>query len=235
MLVLTAAVAPAVAATTAQTGERPSFVVTLDENGNAEFALTLTYNLTTDSEQAAFEELRDNETARAALRERFRNRMAAVAADAENATGREMSVENVRVDLSTTNGGETGVVVLRVTYVGLAATDGDALVVTEPFASGFEPDRQFVVRGPDGYAVERATPEPAATGDGSVQYAAGTSLDGFRVTFAPATSTPTATGAPDGGDGGDATTSNGQPGFGAVAVLVALAVVLVALATTRSS
>ncbi len=224
-----AVIAPTVAATT-QAGEQPSFVVTLDEGGDAEFALTLTYDLTTDNEQAAFEELRTNETAQQELRDRFRNRIAGVAADAQNATGREMSVENPRIELSTTNGGETGIVVLRVTYVGLAATDGDALVVTEPFASGFQSDRLFVVRGPDGYTVEGVTPQPTATSDGAVQYAAGTSLDGFQVTFTPAT--PTETEVPPEG-GGDGATSTGQPGFGTVAGL--LAFVLVALVAARSS
>jgi hypothetical protein len=37
--------------------------------------------------------------------------------------------------------------------------------VSEPFASGFEPDRTFAVTTPDGYAIVSAEPEPT-THDG---------------------------------------------------------------------
>ncbi|MFB6119263.1 PGF-CTERM sorting domain-containing protein [Halosegnis sp.] len=111
------------------------------------------------------------------------------------------------------------------TYSGLAAVDGDRLVVTEPFASGFEPDRLFVVRGPEGYAVSEAASQPTATDDWSGRYEAETGLDGFAVSLAPTETESTGT-TTDGG--GEPTETGGQPGFGVVAALVALAAVLVA-------
>lgn len=224
-LVVTAAVPGLVGGT--QTGEEPSFVVTLDADGSAEIAVTLTFDLTTDSERAAFEELRDNETAQAEARTKFRNRMESVAAAAQNETGREMSVEAASIELTTTDGGDTGIVVLSVTWTGLAAVENGRLVVTEPFASGFEPDRTFVVNWPDGHELDSATPSPDATSDTSATWDAGTDLDGFELAVAQptpaATPTPTETETPADG---------GAPGFGVGIALVALLVAAI-LASRR--
>lgn len=208
-----AVLAPAPAAGAAPTGEEPSFVATLHADGSAAVALTYTFDLTTESERAAFEELRTNETAQAETVTRFRNRMETVAADAANATGRDMSVEEASIDLSTTGGGDTGVVVLSVTWNGLAAVEGDRLVVTEPFASGFEPDRPFTVRWPDGYELAYASPAPADATATSATWNAGTDLDGFSLTVAES-STPPSTASPTEGSG---------PGFGVTAAFVAFA------------
>ena len=120
-----------------------------------------------------------------------------------------------------------GIVTLSVTYVGLAAVADDTLTVTEPFASGFEPDRRFVVTAPDGYAVAAATPAADTSGDARVVYDAGTHLSGFELVLEP-TGTPSPTETPvktmantdEPSDGG--TDTGGQPGFGAVAAALAL-------------
>lgn len=208
------ATAPAMAGAHANDAE-PSFVVTVDADGSAEIDLTLTYDLTTDSEQEAFERLQNNQTARDAMRTRFRNRMEAVADDAENATGRTMAIQGASIDLSTTHGGATGVVVLSVTWTGLAAVEDGQLVVTEPFASGFEPDRTFVVKWPGAYELAEATPEPDTTTQGSATWEAGTDLQGFELTLARTTPTATETGTESPADGG-------APGFGTGIALVAL-------------
>lgn len=209
-VLVAAAAAPATASAT-QTGEERSFVATVHADGSADVAVTYTFDLTTESERAAFEELRTNETARTDALTRFSNRLETVAADAANATGRDMSIEGGSIDLSTKSGGDTGVVVLSVTWNGLAAVDGDALVVTEPFASGFEPDRPFTVRWPDGYEMADVTPAPAETSSPRASWAAGTDLEGFELTV-----TRSATPTPTNGSG---------PGFGGLGVLGALAVV----------
>jgi len=232
-LVVCAAVGVGAAPAAAQSEEpTPTFAVGLNADGSAELTLTLVYDLTTDSERQAFDELRSNETAQAETRTRFRNRMRAVAADAENETGREMSVEDAAISLEETGSGDFGVVNLSVTYVGLAAVEDGTLTVTEPFASGFEPDRRFAMTAPDGYAVGSATPSADTTGEARVVYDAGTDLSGFELTL-ESTGTPTPTETPvktmANTDGG--TDSGGQPGFGAVAALVAL--VGAALLATR--
>lgn len=141
-------------------------MVALDEDGSAELTLALSYDLRDDDQRAAFEALQDDASARDRVRTRFGNRLASVAADVENATGREMVVSDASVDLSTTDGGSTGVVELSVTYEGLAAVEDGRLTVTEPFASGFETDYRFVLRGPDGYQLTSVAPEPASRDDG---------------------------------------------------------------------
>lgn len=223
-LVLVGAVAPVAGAT--QETSQESFAVDLATDGSATVTVTTTFDLTDDNESDAFAELRDDDAARERFRTRFRDRMAGVAGDAENATGREMSVTDASIAFRTE--GDTGVVEQSVTWTGLAAVDGDGLVVTEPFASGFEPDRQFRVVAPDGYDLA-ASPAPDATGDGSATWNAGTSLDGFEATASPAEA-PTGTATPPGGgtatDGDtatdDGTTAGSGPGFGAALAGLAL-------------
>lgn len=226
----------------AQTGDvsPPAFVVTVHENGSADVAVTYTFNLTDEGRQAAFQQLRDSETARQGFEDRFRQQLQTVASDAGNATGREMAVTAVDVGLETS--GETGVVTVTATWEGLAATDGDSLTVTEPFASGFAPDRPFVV-ALDGASVESVTPEPTQRTDERLTWAKHSDLSGFEMvatTPESPTATPadggTATDGGDGGDGdaetGDATPGGGGPGFGVVGALLAV-VGAVALAAMR--
>jgi len=215
-LVLSVVAATPVAA---QESTTPSFVVDLNEDGSAEVALTLTYDLENQEEQDAFEQLRNDSEARADAQSDFRTRMEAVANDSEAATGREMSIEDTSIDLRTEDGGDLGVVELSVTWNGLAAVEGDRLTVTEPFASGFEPDREFTVRGPDGHEVSAATPAPGSEGKNSITYEAGTSLDGFEATFvAAATTAGTPTATEPSTPGGE----TDQPGLGVPVAVVAL-------------
>lgn len=215
VLLLTAA-APATASTTTKQ-DAGAFTVALNEDGSARVTLTLAYNLDSEEEKAAFQDLKNNETLQKQTRSEFRNRMERVAASAENETGREMAITNAAIAFETTNGGSTGLVKLSVTWKGLAATKGDRLVVTEPFASGFEPNRTFTVRGPEGYTLQSANPAPKTKSKNSAIWAAGTELTGFKVVFAPAT-TPTATATKTPTE----TTGGGGPGFGFTVTLLAL-------------
>lgn len=206
LLVSSLAAAPAAAA------EHPEeeFFVELDAEGDADVAVTYAYDLETDSERAAFEELETDETAREELATQFRNRMRSVAADAADATGREMTVTDASAEVSTAD--DVGVVTLSVSWEGLAAVDGDRLTVTEPFASGFEPNRTFTVAAPDGYEVTSATPEPSSSGAATASWAAGTSLQGFELVAGTA-------GEGSAGDGG---TDGSGAGFGAGVAAAAL-------------
>lgn len=191
--------APAAAATD------PAFTVELRADGSADVAVTYAFDLDTDAEQAAFQELRDNQSVRESYATRFEDRLGAVAANAADRTGRDMRVSDVAVDVTTD--GSTGVVTVSGTWHGLAAVAGDQLVVTEPFASGFEPDRRFVVTLPDGYGAE-ATPAPDERAEGRLVWHAGADLDGFDLTAT----------ADGGGTGGDGTSALG-PGFGVAAAV----------------
>lgn len=184
VLVATMLVATAVTPAAAARDVEPAMTVTLSEDGSATVVLTMTYDLDSDAERAAFRTLKNDSDTRTEVRERFRDRMANVVASASNATGREMSVETVSIDVRTIDEG-TGVVALSVTWNGLAAVEDDRLVVTQPFTSGFETDRTVTLVAPAGYELADATPEPSTTADGRVSWEPGTSLDGFEATFRP--------------------------------------------------
>lgn len=213
----------AVAPVTAQTAEE-AFLVELDSEGDADVSLSLAYDLESDEKAAAFEELRENATARTQVAERFENRMNAVAADAGAASDREMSVGDGGVELH--RNGDTGLVVLSVEWTNIAAVEDDRLTATEPFASGFEPDRTFTVTAPDGYTIISAEPEPTDRDGAAVSWAPNTSLDGFEVVAEPAEQ-------PAGGDDADAPDEGAiddAAGFGiAVGVLALLAAALLSV------
>jgi hypothetical protein len=166
--------------------EGSAFVVALESDGDATVTLVLTYDLDDASDEAAFENLREhpeNVTAQ------FGDRMSRIVERTATQVDREMTVSDVRTEVESANG--TGVVRLSATWTNLAAVDGDRLVVSEPFASEFRPDRPFVLVAPDGYALADATVDADATTapDGSdaaaAEWTAGTDLSGFSAAFAP--------------------------------------------------
>lgn len=207
---------PALATTdeSAETAPEPSFVVELDENGDAVVTVTMTYDLTDEDAQEAFDSLRDDADARENAAERFGDRVRSVASDSEERVDRSMRVTGVAIDLSTGAGGEVGVVELRVSWTGLAAVEGDRLIVTEPFASGFTTDRTFVLRGPEGYELIDATTEPDERTTASATWSAGTNLDGFDTTFEDR-------GESDADRSVDAS-DDSLPGFGTIAAILAI-------------
>lgn len=180
-------VAPAAGATT-QGEERlptePAVVVTLEDDGTAELTLTTTFDLTTEAEREAFEALEANETARDQRTEQFAERMGVVATRVENETGRSMTVRDPAMTFTTRN--DTGIVALSVTWEDLARTDGDRLVLAEPFDGGFTTDRSVHVRGPDGYRLADVAPTPATETDRGATWTPGTDFAGFEATFVPA-------------------------------------------------
>lgn len=215
-LVVIAAVAQPISA---QNATEPAFIVAVNEAGSAEVSVRSSFDLETESERQAFLGLLDDDQAQENAKARFLDRMNAVADDAENATGRDMQVTDPTIELSVTDDNETGVITLSATWSGLAAVEGDTLVITEPFASGFTTERQFILRAPHGYMISSASPEPVSTTSGSATWDPGTELAGFSVTLQPA---PTPTEAGTATVAGETTESGGQPGFGLMSGIAAL-------------
>ncbi|WP_225332689.1 DUF7345 domain-containing protein [Halomicrobium urmianum] len=218
------AVAAAVPAPATAQDSEPAFVVDLAESGDAVVSVTYTFDLDGDAERQAFRELRDNESAREAFATRFGDRLRSVAANAADASGREMAIEDVTIDVQTDD--RTGVVTLSADWRGLAATIDEGLVVTEPFASGFTPDRQFVVVLPDGYEAGEVTPEPDGTGDGRLTWSAGADLDGFELVAGESGGSGAASATTEAAADGDQSTAADGPGFdvaGGLAAIVAAA------------
>lgn len=193
-----------------------SFEVVLDENGDATVTITSTYDLSVDERRQAFRSLERDQATRDQYATDWADQLGTVAADASAATGRSMQITSPTVTATTTPGGETGMVSVTVTWTNMAAVDGDQLRLTEPFASGFTPDRQFTVVAPDGYRLTGTAPAPATTDTATAAWHPGSSLSGFQVTATPA----------DTGAGGDS-----LPGFGP---LVAVSAVLLAVGLARS-
>ncbi|WP_408959073.1 hypothetical protein [Natrinema sp. 74] len=215
-LLVTTPVAAATGAAANQQSERvptePAFVVALDAEGAAQVTLSTTFDLTTDSERQAFQALRENETARERRAERFAARMDDIATRIETDTGRSMAIRDAAVSFTERN--NTGIVALSVTWKGLAAQDGDRLVLSEPFDGEFALDRTFRVTGPDGYALEGVTPEPADRTANAATWNGSADFSGFEATFAPT----------DSGSAADENAaSSSVPGFGVG--IAALAVV----------
>jgi len=187
-----------------------AFIVEVDQDGEAEVHVRYTFDLDDESRQAAFEELQNSESERAAFAEQFEERMAAIAADASAETDREMSVTNATVELETVE--ETGVVTVSLGWHSLAAVTDDGFALTEPFATGFESDRPLHVVFPDGYTISSASPEPDGNDEQRVVWNDGTDLTGFEVV---ATSESDDTSADDDG-----------PGFGPLVSLAGLGMFL---------
>ena len=186
---------------TAQSAPGEALTVTLDEDGSADVALRLTFDLSDDDRREAFQSLRD-ETTRERRAQAFESRMTGVADAITASTGRTASAGNTSVDLRTVD--RTGVVELSTTVDGFAAVADERLTVDVPFAGGFTTDRPLVIVPPEGYEAT-TTPEPDASGSGDrLRWDAGRDLSGFTATFEPA----------------DAGAS--APGFGVVGALCAL-------------
>ena len=201
---------------TARDASIPAFFVALESDGSATVTVTYTFDLTSEAEAEAFRSLQEDRTAREALRTRFSDRLQSVAQAAADRTGRSMAITDASIAIETANNGQSGIARLRATWVGLARTEGDQLMVTEPFASEFTPDRRFVLRAPDGYTISAATPAPAANDSNTLHWTSGATLDGFEVVMTAdgsGTTTPS---------GDSSTRTDGQPGFGLLVAIAAI-------------
>lgn len=200
-----------------QSAPEPAVIIELQADGSATVSVRSTFDLTTEAERDAFRSLMDDEQAQQNARDRFLRRMQSVANDAENATGRAMSVVEASIDLRRSDNNETGIVTLSVTWEGLAAVEEKTLKVTEPFASGFSADRPVTLRVPEGYTFASVSPEPDDREEARVTWEAGTDLTGLAVELVPE-ETPTETQPEQ-----TATEAPGQPGFGWLVALLAVA------------
>ncbi|MEF8974731.1 MAG: hypothetical protein V5A21_00685 [Halapricum sp.] len=219
---------------TTETAES-SLSVALEEDGSARVMLTVPFDLATDVDRQAFETLRENTTLREQRTDQFATRIETVAEGMAVETERDVRVHDGSIEFTERNG--TGLVRFSVTWDGLAARQGDRLVMSEPFSSGFTADRQFRVVGPDGYGLANVTPPPSEEMENAAVWSAGSTLDGFEVVFAPTVEGAVDTTATDTRDDaattGIDTGSGDGPGFGvAIALLAALFGVVLVISRT---
>ncbi|WP_424001688.1 helix-turn-helix transcriptional regulator [Haloarcula salina] len=132
-------------------------------DGNADWAVAYRVRLADDNETAAFEDLQaDIRANSSAYTDRFAGRMERTARAAENATGREMAIENVTVSTRTETLGQTyGVVTYRFTWTNFAAASGGRLEIGDSLSGLFlDGETSLTVRWPSAYQAERVTPSP---------------------------------------------------------------------------
>ncbi|MEF8808502.1 DUF7345 domain-containing protein [Natronomonas sp.] len=201
----------------------------LAADGDAEVVHVTTYNLSVAEEQSAYAAFADNETARADHREAVMSDFQAAAATGRNGSALDMRVRDSAVETYERDG--YGYVTVTATWENLAYHNETMVVVTEPFASGYEPDRDVTIHGPEGYQRGVVHPSPGLarlnsavwsedTTDFSEFYAGFNEHDGG-----------TETAAGDSADGPDATTAapdRGLEGVGTFARALTLAALPVA-------
>ena len=207
--------------------DESSLVVELTADGDATVSLVTVYDLTDEDEQQAFQSLQDDDEATDELRDRFAERMASVATST-GADG-DAVITDESIDLRIDD--DRGVVTVSVTWTGLATVENDTLVLTEPFASGFETDRQLVVTGPDDSTVEATSHEPVEVDAASVWWDAETDLNGFELVLSLDDETDDAEAVEDDGptedepvedDAEETAGADGVPGFGLVVAVLAI-------------
>ena len=175
---------PGTAAQEGQTGVPPAFQSAVDPDvvvlraavaadGTAAWTVEFRVRLDDENATAAFESVQDDVAANASsFTNQFATGMRRTVASAENATGREMALENVTVTATREQlPQEYGVLTYRFTWTNFAAVDGDRLRVGDSLSGFFlDSESALVLSWPAGYERQSATPAPDATGNGSVTW-----------------------------------------------------------------
>lgn len=143
------------------------FGVELDADGDAVVYDITAYELSNETERDRYEAIAENETRKETWREDVAAELEAAAATGRNETDLDMEVENVTVRTYTVlheednSTEEYGRIEVRAEWERLAyhsgayeleGIDREWVLVTEPFASGFEPGpTRVAIHGPSGY------------------------------------------------------------------------------------
>lgn len=145
--------------------------VSLQPDGDAVWAVEYRVRLATDNETAAFEDIQaDVRANESRYTGPFGDRMARTADTASNATGREMTIENVSVSAEQKSLPQAyGVVTYRFRWTNFAAVEGEAIRAGDSLAGFFLDDQTSVrIAWPDGYAASEVAPAGDEQGDDEV-------------------------------------------------------------------
>jgi ABC-type phosphate transport system substrate-binding protein len=140
-----------------------SLRVDLRADGSAAWTIEYRVRLDDDNTTRAFESLQDdiaaNDTGYVA---EFRGRMVATADTAENATGREMAIQNVSIEATQQQlPQEYGVLTYTFVWTNFAVVDGGSIAAGDAL-TGFVLDTETALQfsWPAGYDAETVRPEP---------------------------------------------------------------------------
>jgi hypothetical protein len=194
-------------------------------NGSAVWTVHYRFHLDDANETAAFDRLRTDIRANPGqYRERFGQRMSGAVASAENATDREMAVENVGVRAA--RNGTTGSITYEFVWRNFVATNADRLQIDGTLA-GFALDSrtQLTMSWPDGYEAATVQPAPTEQRPNAILWAGATEFTGsepvVELVASDATTSSIGAGAAGGSDGEPASGSNlPLPNIGMVALVV---------------
>lgn len=145
--------------------------VNLQSDGTAAWRVEYRLRLDDENSTEAFESLRaDIEANQSEYEDRFRNRMQPTVTDAEETTGREMSLQNVTVRVTnTTIPQQYGVIEYSFVWTNFAEIDDDRLVAGDAISGLFLDDETTLIIGwPSGYELVAVSPEPHETRDRAV-------------------------------------------------------------------
>lgn len=159
--------------------DRVSLTAEIDESGDATWTIQYRVRLDTDEREEAFGDLeRDVEENPDAYRDRFRQRMELTVGTAENATGRDMAVQNVRVRTERRELPESyGVLVYEFDWSNFAVVEDERIVAGDAIAGYFlEEGHRLTVTWPDGYELQSVSPSPDSKEETSVSWSG---PDGF--------------------------------------------------------
>jgi hypothetical protein len=231
-LVLLGAVQPAaigVASAQQSQPETDNTVTRIEVHANGSATWTLQFRTRLDTadrvaEYEAFQEQFRNDTGR--YLDPFHDRMRGVVANAENATGREMTANGFRASTRIQEVPQRwGVVTYEFTWTNFAAQQDGTLAVGDVFQGGFfiAADDRLQVETPPGYETSRVEPDPDSreggllTWSGREDFADGQPTVEFEPTDSATTSEP-----------GSPTAPTRSPGPGGLTVVAGLAVLALA-------
>ncbi len=208
VVVLCGALAAGVAGAAHEEPSRTVLGLELTADGHATVHYVTSFDLSDPDERATFEDYADNETRRARFREAAVAELRSASETANENTEYEMTVRDPSV--RTYEEGGYGRVEVLAAWHGLAYYDDRRVIVAQPFRSGYRPDRNVAIHGPDGYRRNRTAPQPIRARRNGVLIDTPTSdFSNFFVEFvdpdAPTetpTPTATATATPAPGDDG---------------------------------
>lgn len=169
--------------------------VAVQENGDAQWEVVYRIRLDDQNDTEAFEELRqDVQNDSTPYTDRFGQRMERIANTAENATGREMAIQNVTVE--TRSQVDYGFLVYQFEWTNFAAVDGDTIRAGDAIDQFYLDSRTTLeIQWPDGYVSDSVTPSPTESGQRNAVWQGERDFDSGqpRVVIVPQGETPVPT------------------------------------------
>lgn len=205
--------------------------LSLHEDGDADWEIRYRVRLDDENTTAAFESLEaDVRENRSAYTDRFETRITGTVSAAENATGREMSVQNVSVRTERQEIPQRyGLLVYSFEWTGFAEREGSEISAGDAIGGLYlDGSTSLTIGWPSGYTVGSLNPTPDETGDRSATWRGPAEFTAEQprlvVTASPATSpSPSLTPSETGTGANDGAASSGLPPTTLLAAVIVLA------------